>query len=265
MNEAGIAHTATSRITGIAYCTVIVLLLFCTSQRTVAGTQFTVYSEPNRTDSWAVERDDTTVVEGLASDLVRAVFSELGYSAKIKLMPWSRVIHSVRSEANTFAINMTRTPSREEEFHWIGMIRPIHFKLWGLSDRAHELPRNLKSAKHFKIVASRGDVVSEYLESKAFSNLVYTAESSNTWELMLRNRIDLIAYTPAGMRNFLIKYDQPNGVLTPMIDVDEISTAHYLVMSKNSDPELVELFTRAFQKLVDYGIYREIIGPTLTP
>jgi polar amino acid transport system substrate-binding protein len=227
---------------------------------TAAERQFVVYSEPNRTDSWPVETYDTVRVEGLASDLVRTLFSELGYSADIQLLPWSRVMHSVKSEANTFAINMTRTPSREERFHWIGLIRPVSFKLWGLNQRVHEFPTQFEKARNFRIIASRGDVVSEYLESQGFTNLVYTTPTSNTWELLLRNRVDLIPYTKMGIENFLVRNGQPMGAMTPVITIDDISTAHYLVMNKDSDPELVNKFTTAYHNLVDSGIYREILG-----
>lgn len=212
----------------LAFCLALLLLPTASSQA-----QLQVYAE-------AAE------IDGVTNELVSAVLSEAGYEAEISVVPWTRLMHLLESEPNSLAFSMTRTPDREDRFHWIGLIRPITFKLWGLRERADELPRTLEGARDLRISALRGDVVADYLTSIGFTNLVYLSQASNTLTMLLRDRVDLMVYIETGIEDYLSERNASLDMLIPVATIDEISTGHYLVMNKDSDPALVELIEAAF-------------------
>jgi len=230
-----------------------------------AESHILVYAEANTVDSRVVETSDGSLVEGYASDLVRELLASAGYTADISVVPWPRLMNSLLSEPNVLGFNMTRTPDREELFHWIGQVRPVQFQLWGLSERLDELPRTLDEAHDLRISSFREDVVEQYLLSRGFTNLVYVTDSSDIWGMLLRRRIDLIPYIESGVQDLMSRLEEVRGALTPVIELEEISTAHYLVMSKNSDPEIVQQLTSAFQALIDSGDFEKILGSTYIP
>ena len=212
------------------------LALFCQA----AEQQITVYAESFAPDSRVVINGDELYVAGHASDYVRAVTAQVGLTANILVVPWPRVIYFLQTEANVLGFNMTRTPEREGQFHWIGEIRPVRFTLWGLRERLDELPQSLNDAQSLSISAFRNDVVEQHLLGRGFDNLVYLSENSDTLDMLIRGRIDLIPYSRFAMEEAMTRRADLRDLIVPIYDLEEVSTAHYLVMSKNSDPELVE-------------------------
>ena len=122
-----------------------------------------VYAESNDVDSRVVESGGNRTIEGYASELVRSVLAEAGYRANIRVVPWARLMQFLQTESNVLAFNMTRPPDREGGFQWIGEIRPVSFKLWGLRERIDELPRTLAEARHFRVSSDHNDVAAHYL------------------------------------------------------------------------------------------------------
>lgn len=246
---------------GICLPAVMLCLAFLIFPATAesADNKLTVYAE--FIDIGEFEVDVTTSLDSANAParLVLAVLAEAGFEADINVVPWTRLVQSLDTQPNVLGFSMTRTPDREDHYHWIGLIRPISFKLWGLPERAQELPRTLEEARHLRVRALRSDVVASYLLGKGFTNLVYLSDNSNSVRLLRRNRIDLMPYIESGIDDYLAQHNEPPGAVVPLIDLEEISTGHYLVMSKQSDPELVRLLKEAFQSIVDRGDYDRIM------
>lgn len=223
-----------------------------------AEQQLTVYAELEE----AANLDPVTgelIPIGPGHKIVVAVLARAGFEADVRVVPWTRVIRALDSQANILGISMTRTPSREDQYHWIGLIRPINVKLWALPERANEFPEALEDALDYRISAIREDVVERYLLGRGFRNLVYISENSNTLTMMRRDRVDLMPYIESGIESYLERKNEPPDVLVPIYDLEEISTGHYIVMSKNSDPELVKLLQDSYQAVVDSGEFDSII------
>lgn len=221
---------------------VTVLLALCLTLITLpsygGAAQMTVYTEAKE-------------VDGFSNQLVSDVLSKAGYEVAINVVPWTRLVQLLDSQPNVLAFSMTRTPYREELYHWIGLIRPVSFKLWGLRERANELPQSLEEARDFRISALRGDVVANYLASIGFNNLIYLSQSSDTLTMLRRDRIDMMAYIESGIGRYLSARNAASDTLIPVLTLDDISTGHYLVMSKDSDPALVKSLKAAFAKVLN--------------
>lgn len=225
-----------------------------------AADKLVVYAELEEAANYP-DGSQTPVPIGPAYDIVRAVLDEAGLEADVRVVPWTRVIHSLNSQKNVLGFSMTRTADREPHYHWIGLLRPIKFKLWTLPDRAAEFPDTLEQARDLRISAERNDVVEKHLIKSGFSNLVYLSQESNTLTMLRRNRIDMMPYIESGMSEYLARKNEPPTALVPVYDLEEISTGHYLVMSKESDPELIEQLTNAYQLVVEKGEFDHLINP----
>ena len=92
-----------------------------------AEPQIRVYAESFAADSRVVETSDGSFVEGYGSDFIRAVIAEAGLTADILVVPLPRLMYFLQNEPNVLGFNMTSTPEREDQIHWIGEIRPVNF------------------------------------------------------------------------------------------------------------------------------------------
>ena len=223
-----------------------------------------VYAESFAADSRVVETSAGPTVEGYASDFVRAVLTQAGLTADINVVPWSRLVNLLDSTPNVLGFNVTRTPEREDRYHWIGEIRPVTFQLWGLEERTGEFPQSLEEAQSLRVSAYRNDVVEQYLLGKGLENLVYVYENYDPIRMLRRRRIDLIPFSRFAMEDLMSRQEGIRNAIVPVFDLEDISTAHYLVMSKSSDPGLVQQMQQAFQALIDSGVHQEILGDTLS-
>jgi polar amino acid transport system substrate-binding protein len=229
-----------------------VLLMLPALPSLAAEARLTVYAELEEADNYP-PGSTVPVPIGPGGDLIALLLAEAGMEADIRVVPWPRLIRALDSRRNVLAFSMTRTPEREDRYHWIGMIRPVSFKLWSLAERADEFPDTLEEARDYRISAIRGDVVENFLRNSGFTNLVYLSESSNTLTMLRRDRIDLMPYIESGIESYLARRNATPDTLVPVIDLDAISTGHYVVMSKPSDPELVQQLKDAYQAVLSRG------------
>jgi polar amino acid transport system substrate-binding protein len=219
-----------------------------------------VYAELNEVDSRLELAESGSRVAGNASELVAALLAKLGYAADIQIVPWARLMQNLENEPNVLGLNMTRTPEREALFNWVGEIRPVTFKLWGLRERYDELPKTLELASDYRISAYQNDVVEQHLLAKGFTNLVYVRENYNSFAMLFRGRIDYASFSEVEMDGYARQYELLKTSIVPIIDLEEISTAQYLVMSKTSEPELVRLVEEAFSELIISGERQRILN-----
>ena len=221
--------------------------------------ELTVYAELEEPANY-VEGDANTVPIGPGYDLVLAVLAEAGLEADVRVVPWTRLIRSLETEKNVLGFSMTRTPQREDRFLWVGLFRPVNFKLWALAGRAAGLPDSLEAATELRVSAIRGDVVEQFLLNRDFTNLVYLSENANSITMLRRGRIDVMGYIESGMPDYLARKNEQPGTLVPIIDLEGISTGHYMVMSKQSDPELFHRLREAYQTVVESGKFSDLIS-----
>jgi len=217
-----------------------------------------VYAELEERANFQIAGEDPVPL-GPGHKVVQAVLAEAGFTADVEVVPWTRLVHSLESQQNVLGVAMTRTPQREDRFHWIGLIRPVDFKLWALPERADEFPDTLEDFRDFRVSAVRDDVVEMYLLDNGFTNLVYLSQTSNTLTMLRRNRVDLMPYIAPAIDDYLARKNEPPGTLVPVFDLEEISTGHFIVMSKQSDPALVKLLQDSYQAVAERGEVARIL------
>lgn len=239
--------------------TISIVLSFIVTSGIAANEQLVVYAELEETANY-VSGSENPVPIGPAYRLVLAVLAEAGYEPDIRVVPWPRVVHSLESQDNVLGFSMTRTPDREDRFHWIGQIQKVNFKLWAPPESAADFPETLDAATDLRISAIRGDVVENYLMSKGFTNLIYFSESSNTLTMLRRDRVDLMPYIESGIESYLARKNESSDTLVPIYDLEDTSTGQYIVMSKQSDPELVQLLQNSYHAVIGSGDFDNILN-----
>lgn len=194
------------------------------------------------------------------TQLVDALLNEAGIEHSITVVPWSRAVQSVRSEANVLVYSMMRTEQREDLYEWIGMIRPIETYIYGMKGQLENPPHSLEAIEDLHIGLARYSAVDELLRARGFDNLVYLADANRAPMLMRRGRIQLTPYTTREARGITQQQKLAADELVPLIRLDSLSIGTYIVVSKQTDRELVARLRRAYQTLVDDGRHANILG-----
>lgn len=219
-----------------------------------------IYTEVRNGAQIVVDDQGEPWVDNPASRLLEAVLLESGLNYEVSMVPWTRLLLNLETESNSIGYPVLRTDERQPQYYWLGIIRPVTSHLYGLTSAIDSLPTNLKAARHYRIGSIRGDVFSGYLESRGFDNLIQFGNNTPWLTMMERNRIDLMPYAEHGIAEYLGRLDKPIETLTPVINLDNLSTGLYFVLNRNSSDAIRERLTKAYQAVVASGLYEQIMG-----
>lgn len=199
-------------------------------------------------------------VENPASRLLEAVLEEAGLDYTVQVLPWARLFQNLESQSNSIGYTLVRTPERESRFIWLGLIRPIDSYLYGLSERADELPASIETLDDVTLGTIRGDVYDHYFQSLELDNVIRFGNNSPWLQMMERGRIDLMPYIEQGISAYLIRQGEAVDKLVPAVRLDELSTGLYFAMNLHSDEAVVEHLRQAYEAVVAQGLYQQIMG-----
>jgi len=186
---------------------------------------------------------------------------ESGLPYEIRLLPWARLVRTMQNAENTIAFSMSKTIAREPLYHWIGEILPVRIFLFGKRSDIHKLPRTLEDAKKFRIGTRNASVANNYLISKGFPNLVEVKNNNRYMELLERNRFDLFPFIEYAIGPAAIRGNFDSDYFAPIIPIPDLSRMLWIVMSKKSDPALVEQLQKAYETTKQKGLYQDIMQP----
>ncbi len=94
----------------------LILLIVCNSayscKLTVRLEQFSSQSVKLADNQW----------QGLDADLIKALLDEINCSFEVKDLPWEKAIKMLRTGELDMMLNVSKNPTREEYFHFIGPV-----------------------------------------------------------------------------------------------------------------------------------------------
>ena len=204
--------------------------------------------------------DGSITVDNRASRLVETVVAEADIDYQVQVYPWARIMQELNARKNVIAFPIARTPEREDSMHWVGMIRAMEMNLYGLRDRASQLPQSFEEARQSDIGVIRGDFVDHYLADRGFTQLVRLNNLDNALTLLDRRRFSLFPFEARGVAEMLQQNNLPNDYLLPIISLPGASTEIFFAVSTHTDSHIKELLEAAYQRVVEDGRYEQIMG-----
>ena len=197
---------------------------------------------------------------GLCSEIVRALLRELAIEAEITIAPWSRSYKTALEERNVLLFTIARTPEREELFHWVGVIVSGETHLYALKEREDIVINRIEDAKRYRIGVVRDDIRATFLRNQGVTNLDEVTGSENNAQKLAMGWIDLWAEEEnAAPFTFKKLGNDPLATLKKVYTLD-LRLDGYLAFSRDSDPELVQKFRDALERLKGSGEYARILA-----
>lgn len=196
--------------------------------------------------------DGATVV-GSGTDKIRAMMARAGIDYTIAMLPWKRAYASALARADACVYSTTRTPEREQLFHWVGPTDEGEWVLFGSAERAPVL-RTLDDARGLRVGTYSGDARDEYLRARGFDVHPVQDDVSNPRKL-IAGRIDLWAVGVRSGKAALVQHGWGDRIV-PLLTFKRIEV--YLACNRQVPPELIARMNAALEAMDRDGSARRI-------
>jgi len=224
-----------------------------------------VYTEQVYPLNYTLEGKDDGEIVGIATELLVAILKEADITYEINMVPWSRAMHFIDSQENVLVYSMNRTSVREDLYHWVGEIFPVHVYLYGMEKNKDQLPNTLEEAKAFDIGTLRGGAVYDYLHKNGFTNLKIIKSVDRYMPLIERDRFDLFPFFEFSLVMSARRLNVDPNQFIRLMEIEELHTKLFFALSKNTNKEIVTKLKNAYQKIKDDGRYQSIIAKLKSP
>ena len=186
--------------------------------------------------------------------------------APMEFVPLKRALLMAETEPNVVVLSVARTPEREHQFRWLGMVS--RYDLWLYRDKRHPLPplSDVQSlhGKGLRFGVQDGSNFHEGLKRQGFGtppdNSVIDPVAQNGLNFMKARvgRIDLFAHPEISFAFRASEHNLRADDFEKVIRIDELSTPLWAVTGPGSDLRLVTLLQESLQKLQDTGTAERI-------
>ncbi|MEH6650348.1 MAG: transporter substrate-binding domain-containing protein [Motiliproteus sp.] len=231
----------------------------------------TAYAEPLKLVAFQypplVYQQDGEII-GVAAELVRAVFNELGVQIEIEMLPWARSLQYLQSGQADGVFTIFKNPHRQtfllypdepliEQTISLYTFRdkPINFsgKLSDLAPYRMGLTRAVSYGKRF-------DAAIE----ETLTNLTVVNDEEAKFMLLAKGRVDVVV-SSVGIADFYIdKLQLANRISRVPTEIQRVPS--YVAFAKTPDNQLrVERFEQALRQLKLSGRYDQIVNSAALP
>jgi polar amino acid transport system substrate-binding protein len=200
--------------------------------------------------------------KGPSIEILNLLLSESNLTADINLMPWARAFNLAKKEPNMLILSIIRTPVREKQFHWIGVVSELALVFVSLADKPENKVTNDQQAKNKKIAVVRDSNGHKELTTRGFiegDNLYLVSSLNQMFTLFINGRVDLVYVDP----NMIKKFIEEQGYEGVKISFNSIKKHHqrisYIAASKNTDNKIIKRLKVAMEKLKKTKKYNQLV------
>lgn len=197
---------------------------------------------------------------GISTQVVQAVYKEMGKEIKLEFVPWKRAIYMLHNNPLTASYPWSKSPEREEEFIFSDPIHEFNIRYFVRKDAG------LKSVKDFeakKICRPSGWNNSYY--EKTIKDKKMTLESPTNIEsclsMLRKGRVEIIGLDEV-VGNSLLREDLKSGSVVSLeaTDIPQKISFHF-IMSKKSlfAKNTIESFNAGLRSIKTNGTYQRIL------
>ncbi len=210
---------------------------------------------------------DNGKVGGLTTAVVEAMLQQAGLSASFEVYPWARAFRIAATTPDVLIYNMARTPDREAQFEWIGIVTRYKFGFLKLSRRDDIQISQLADIQHYVVGAQREDFSAEWLKDAAkqpADKLELQPDVLETWRLLVNGKLDLMIDDPQAIDDMLHKHQLERRDIEFVLFPPELEQQTWIALKKGSSPALVQRLRRAYQQIKGGSAFQQAMGQSVS-
>jgi len=197
-------------------------------------------------------------ITGLSTEVVIAVLKKAKLTYKIKMYPWKRAYNTALKNKNTLIYTISRTPTRENLFKWVGEIAPAGSYLFALRDSDIEI-NILNDAGKYRIGTVIEDVRDQFFREIGFKNLKAVKTHEQNFNKLQKKRIALWAMAELVAYHIVKKSGHPSNIIKKVFYLEDVSKRkYYMAFSRETPDDLVNKVRNTLKQLKKDGTIKKI-------
>ncbi len=197
----------------------------------------------------------TTIHEGklggYAIEIANELIQRTGHTVNKRILS-SKRIRNIANTPDLIQPALARTPSRESSYSWIGPIYPRVFSVYSLTASAAVRPTNLQEATKFSIAELWDSSGYKRMKEIGFKQVHGFKSFQGAMRRFLDGGVDLIRLLEAELCYFSRELAFDPLSITELFSEDT-GWHYYIALHRDSDPELVEGLSTAFEEMKTDG------------
>ncbi len=139
--------------------------------------------------------DEDGNVVGLSVDFVKEIQRRIGDTTPINILPGARLIQYSKEKRNYVIFSLSRTESREDQYHWISLVMRKPLVMFAKKGANLNI-RNLEDAKRVRAIGVlRGSIQDIYLQENNFTNIEPATEHEMNLRKLMSGRLDIMYHS----------------------------------------------------------------------
>ncbi len=201
-------------------------------------------------------------VDGYSTQLVKAILQQADIVASIEIYPWARAYKMALEQPEILIYNMARTAEREPLFQWIGPVASYRLGFVKLAHRQDIQLKTLADAQQYSVAVQRHDVAETFLKKNGFGQpdqLVVAADISESWQLLLHGKVDLIIDDPMALTAMAAHFNIKPEYVEFAFAIEQLQQQTYLAANKAMSAEVIKNLQQAHQHVAASTLYQKVM------
>lgn len=200
---------------------------------------------------------------GIFTDIAIESLKSAKLSYSIEELPWARTKKMLKSSADILVPFMTRTESRENEYHWIGPVAERSIYAYKLKKNKNIKIENISDLKKYTIGVVRNSALHDQLKKLNLSkNLYLTSNDDNNINKIMKNRIDIFISLESRIKIAMKKIHLDYNLLQKLIKVPP-NYFYYIAISRMTEKDKVKIIRKEFNRIKKSQKYKKIFDKYL--
>ena len=176
-----------------------------------------------------------------------------------EFLPWKRALLQAEQTPNTLLFALSRTPTRESKYLWLGEVSNYQQSLHRLKSNPMDI-KTFKQAKEqgLSISIQNGSAVGDYFSKQGLQYGVdfhYSMNYQQGIQQLFHRRVDLIALSEITARQAACQEGFDGDQLVPQIPIQALAKPLWAVFNKDTPVELVDAFRKEMVSIRNEGMF----------
>ncbi|WP_372765965.1 substrate-binding periplasmic protein [Pseudoalteromonas sp.] len=206
--------------------------------------------------------DEKNQADGFLVDVVKAILNECNCDGTIEIMPQARAFRELQNDANTLMISLLQTPSRAENYDFLGEVFTAHAYLVGKKEKIFILT-NLQSARGLRVSTVRGYFSQGYLEKAGFTlekDLVLAPDPASLMKMLYKDRTDLVLTNTLHLEDELTSIGLDPTLIEKKLRLKDFPKELHIVANKKLAVETKSVISSAIHSIKYSGHYNALLA-----
>lgn len=206
--------------------------------------------------------DENGEPQGASLDLANAITELTGLNTTIEPMTWARAYYEATHHPNVVLTSVLRTPERETEFQWLGLVHVARASFIRLKSHHDIKVSGLEHARRYRVGTIRGYGSANYLLEQGFvenRNLYLATDPEQLWSLLFSERIELVLSNLVTDRYELTSIGLNPDDVMEAYNVEALNLELQMATGRDTPQSTVDAIRTALDTLKSNGEYARIM------